>query len=120
LITAVDLPALPPTTRSCYLKMRDRASYAFALVSVAAVLDLRPDGTINSARIALGGVAHKPWRATKAEESLVGQKADGEVFRSAAEAALIGAKAYKDNAFKIKLAKRSVLRALMTAVGLHG
>ena len=119
LITAVDLPALPPTTRSSYLKMRDRASYAFALVSVAAVLDLRPDRTINAARIALGGVAHKPWRATKAEESLVGQRADDETFRRAAEAALIGAKAYKHNAFKIKLAKRSVVRALATAAGLH-
>ena len=75
LITAVDLPALPFATRSHYLKVRDRASYAFALVSVAAVLELE-DGQIKSARVALGGVAHKPWRATKAEQALTGKSAD--------------------------------------------
>jgi xanthine dehydrogenase YagS FAD-binding subunit len=118
LITAVDLPALSPTTRSSYLKMRDRASYAFASVSVASVLDVAPDGTISNARIALGGVAHKPWRASEAEKSLIGQKADDEIFRSAAETALIGAKAYRHNAFKIKLAKRSIVRALTTTAAL--
>jgi xanthine dehydrogenase YagS FAD-binding subunit len=120
LITAVDLPALSPTTRSSYLKMRDRASYAFALVSVAAVLDVGADGMITAARIALGGVAHKPWRAPEAEKMLVGQKAEDEVFRAAAEKALMGAKAYKHNAYKIKLAKRSVVRALATTAAETG
>jgi xanthine dehydrogenase YagS FAD-binding subunit len=114
LITAVDLPALSFAPRSHYLKVRDRASYAFAIVSVAAILDLRPDGTINGARIALGGVAHKPWRAFEAEKKLIGQKKDEKSFRAAAEAALIGAKGYKDNSFKIELAKRSIVRALST------
>jgi xanthine dehydrogenase YagS FAD-binding subunit len=114
LITAVDLPALSFATRSHYLKVRDRASYAFAIVSVAAILDLRPDGTINGARIALGGVAHKPWRAFEAEKKLIGQKKDEKSFRAAAEAALTGAKGYKDNSFKIELAKRSIVRALST------
>jgi xanthine dehydrogenase YagS FAD-binding subunit len=114
LITAVDLPALPSATRSHYLKVRDRASYAFALVSVAAILDLGPDGTITGARIALGGVAHKPWRGLEAEKGLAGQKADEKSFRAAAEAALAGAKGYKHNSFKIELAKRSIVRALST------
>ncbi|MEY2488360.1 MAG: xanthine dehydrogenase YagS FAD-binding subunit [Verrucomicrobiota bacterium] len=114
LITAVDLPSIPFATRSHYLKVRDRASYAFAIVSVAAILDLRADGTINEARIALGGVAHKPWRALEAEKKLIGKKADEESFRSAAETALTGAKGHKHNAFKIELAKRSIIRALQT------
>jgi xanthine dehydrogenase YagS FAD-binding subunit len=118
LITAVDLPALPFATRSHYLKVRDRASYAFAIVSVAAILDLRPDGTINGARIALGGVAHKPWRAFEAEKKLIGQKGDEKSFRAAAEAALTGAKGYKDNSFKIELAKRSIVRALNTVAAM--
>ena len=115
LITAVDLPAMPFAVRSHYLKMRDRASYAFALVSVAAVLDLGPDGTVNGARIALGGVAHKPWRALEAEQSLVGQKIEASTLSRAAEAALKGAKAYEHNKFKIELARRSIIRALSTA-----
>jgi xanthine dehydrogenase YagS FAD-binding subunit len=114
LITAVDLPAMPFATRSHYLKVRDRASYAFAIVSVAAILDLGSDGTINGARIALGGVAHKPWRAVDAEKKLAGQKADEKSFQAAAEAALAGAKGYKHNSFKIELAKRSIVRALTT------
>ena len=118
LITAVDLPALPFATRSHYLKIRDRASYAFAIVSVAAILDLRADGTINGARIALGGVAHKPWRAFEAEKKLIGQKADEKSLRAAAEAALAGAKGYHHNAFKIELAKRSIVRALSTAAAM--
>ncbi|MEP7078316.1 MAG: xanthine dehydrogenase family protein subunit M [Chthoniobacterales bacterium] len=117
LITAVDLPAMPFAVRSHYLKVRDRASYAFALVSVAAVLDLE-GGTIRSARIALGGVAHKPWRAQKAEQALVGQKADEQTFRAAAEAELANAKAYKYNGFKIELAKRSIVRALSTVAAM--
>ena len=95
LITAVDLPAMPFAVRSHYLKMRDRASYAFALVSVAAVLDLGAEGTITSARIALGGVAHKPWRALEAEKQLIGKKAMRQHrSRAAAEASSRAAKGY--------------------------
>src|SRR5437870_4790496 len=101
LITAVDLPAIPFATRSHYLKVRDRASYAFALVSVAALLDL-DGGQIRSARIALGGVAHKPWRALKAEKELAGKKPDPQAFRSAADAELADARGYKYNSFKIE------------------
>jgi len=113
LITAVDLPAIPFATRSHYLKVRDRASYAFALVSVAAALDIQ-NGKINAARVALGGVAHKPWRAQKAEAALVGKTADEKTFRAAAEGELAAAKGYKHNSFKIELAKRAIVRALRT------
>jgi xanthine dehydrogenase YagS FAD-binding subunit len=118
LITAVDLPASKSAVRSHYLKVRDRASYAFALVSVAAALDLGADGTIQAARIALGGVAHKPWRAIAAEKELVGKKAGEDLFRMAAESALSGAKGYKHNSFKIELAKRGILRALTTVAAM--
>jgi len=118
LITAVDLPAMPFAVRSYYLKMRDRASYAFALVSVAAVLDLGADRRIKSVRIALGGVAHKPWRAVEAEKQLAGQVVDENAFRAAAETALAGAKAYEHNKFKIELAKRSIVRALTTVASI--
>lgn len=111
LITAVELPPLPFAARSEYRKVRDRASYAFALVSVAAALDL-DGGTIRDARIALGGVAHKPWRARAAEEALKGQAAGETTFRAAAEAALAGAVPLKDNAFKIELAKRTITAVL--------
>ena len=114
LITAVDLPASKFAVRSHYLKVRDRASYAFALVSAAVALDLGADGTINTARVALGGVAHKPWRATKAEQKLTGAKATEQLFRDAAEAELAAAKGYKHNSFKIELAKRTIVRALNT------
>src|SRR3954469_15428526 len=117
LITSVDLPAMPAAMRSHYLKVRDRASYAFALVSVAAVLDLQ-DTNIKSARVALGGVAHKPWRAQKAEAALAGKKADEETFRAAAETELAPAKAYKHNGFKIELAKRAIVRALSTVAAM--
>jgi xanthine dehydrogenase YagS FAD-binding subunit len=90
LITAIDLPPLPAGTRSAYRKVRDRASYAFALVSVAAVLRVA-DGRVEDARIALGGVAHKPWRARRAEEVLLGQPATEAGFRAAAEAELAAA-----------------------------
>ncbi|MFL6531089.1 MAG: FAD binding domain-containing protein [Chthoniobacterales bacterium] len=113
LITAVDLPAVPFATRSHYLKMRDRASYAFALVSVAAAINVE-GGTIRDVRLALGGVAHKPWRASKAEQALVGKAPNEQSFRAAAEAELVDAKAYKDNKFKIELAKRTIVRALTT------
>lgn len=118
LITAVELPPMPFAVRSTYLKIRERASYAFALLSAAVVLELAPDQTIQSARIALGGVAHKPWRATEGEKALVGQKADATAFQRAAEVALIGAKAYKYNAYKIELSRRSIVRALTTAAAL--
>ena len=118
LITAVDLPAIPFAARSHYLKVRDRASYAFALVSVAAILDLDQSKKVKAVRVALGGVAHKPWRASKAEESLVGKTADEKTFRAAAEAELAAAKGYKHNSFKIELAKRAIVRALTTAAAM--
>src|SRR5256886_4188628 len=114
LIIAVDLPAMPFAARSHYLKLRDRASYAFALVSVGAVLDLSSNNKINAARVALGGVAHKPWRANAAEKTLIGQEANENTFRAAAEAELAPAKGYKYNSFKIELAKRAIVRALST------
>ena len=113
LITSVDLPIIPFATRSHYLKVRDRATYAFALVSVAAILELE-DGMIKSARVALGGVAHKPWRATKAEQMLLGKKAGRPAFTAAANAELAGAKGYRYNTFKIELAKRAITQALTT------
>jgi xanthine dehydrogenase YagS FAD-binding subunit len=112
LITAVDLPASAVAARSHYIKVRDRASYAFALVSAAVALDA-PDGTIRAARIALGGVAHKPWRAIDAERSLAGQRANEDSFRGAAELALSGARGYEHNNFKIELAKRTIVRAFL-------
>ncbi|MDM0078061.1 xanthine dehydrogenase family protein subunit M [Variovorax sp. J2P1-59] len=111
LITAVELPALSFGARSTYRKVRDRASYAFALVSVAAALEL--DGnTVRNVRIALGGVAHKPWRAWKAEEALRGQPATAEKFRAAAEAELADAQPLRDNGFKVELAKRTIVAVL--------
>ncbi len=117
LITAVDLPAIPFATRSFYLKVRDRASYAFALVSVAATLELE-GGNIRSARLALGGVAHTPWRARKAEQALTGKPPNDESWRSAAEAELAGARGYKYNSFKIEVAKRAIVQALTTTAKL--
>jgi xanthine dehydrogenase YagS FAD-binding subunit len=117
LITAIELPAIPFAPRSYYLKVRDRASYAFALVSVAAVLEM-DNGQIKSARVALGGVAHKPWRAQKTEAALVGKKADEQSFRAAAEAELAAAKGYKHNTFKIDLARRAIVSALQTTAAL--
>jgi xanthine dehydrogenase YagS FAD-binding subunit len=114
LIVAVDLPPIPFAARSHYLKVRDRASYAFALVSVAAALEFAPNKKIKDARVALGGVAHKPWRANTAEKKLIGQDANEKTFHAAAEAELAAAKAYKYNAFKIELAKRAIVRALST------
>src|SRR3954452_21320249 len=116
LITAVDLPAIPFAARSHYLKVRDRASYAFAIVSVAAAIEIDASKKISAVRIALGGVAHKPWRAQKAEQQLVGKTADENAFRAAAEAELAPAKGYPHNEFKIELAKRSMVRALITIV----
>jgi xanthine dehydrogenase YagS FAD-binding subunit len=111
LIVAVDLPASPLAARSHYLKVRDRASYAFALVSAAVAL-YAPAGTIEQARIALGGVAHKPWRALEAERALQGRAPDAASFRRAADVALRDAQGYEHNTFKIELAKRTIVRAL--------
>jgi xanthine dehydrogenase YagS FAD-binding subunit len=111
LIVAVDLPANAFAKRSGYLKVRDRAQYAFALVSVAAALAIR-NGKIEAARLALGGVAHKPWRALDAEQVLTGAAADAQTFKAAAEAAVKGAVPQKHNAFKIEMAKRAVVRIL--------
>jgi xanthine dehydrogenase YagS FAD-binding subunit len=111
LITSIDLPALPPAKRSLYLKVRDRASYAFALASAAVALDVQ-NGTIRDARVALGGVGTKPWRSREAERMLMHQPANEATFRAAANAALVGAKPHKDNAFKVELAKRTLVRAL--------
>jgi xanthine dehydrogenase YagS FAD-binding subunit len=116
LITAVELPGAAADKRSYYLKVRDRNSYAFALVSVAAVLDIDADNRIREARIALGGVAPKPWRAFDAEAALRGQPAADQSFRDAAPLAVRDAQPHRDNAFKVELARRAVVRALMAAV----
>jgi xanthine dehydrogenase YagS FAD-binding subunit len=110
LITAVELPA-PVTTRSAYRKVRDRASFAFALVSAAAALDVR-DGVVVAARVALGGVAAKPWRAVEAERVLTGGPATEDAFRAAAEAELAAAVAHPGSEFKIELARRTVVATL--------
>lgn len=112
LITAVELPPLAFAANSRYRKVRDRASYAFALVSVAAALDLA-DGAVRDVRLALGGVAHKPWRATKAEEMLRGGPATAESFRAAAEAELADARPLPGNAFKVPLARNVVVGTLL-------
>ncbi len=114
LITAVDIPPLSFATRSTYVKVRDRASYAFALASAAVALDLE-ENIVRDARIAIGGVATKPWRSHEAERALVGRRADPAVYRAAAEAALAGAVPRAHNAFKIELAKRTLVRALSRA-----
>jgi len=111
LITAIDLPALPFAKRSLYLKVRDRASFAFALASAAVALDVR-GGMIRAARVALGGVGTKPWRSAEAERVLVGRAANAATFRAAADAALAGAKPHDNNAFKVPLAKHTLERAL--------
>jgi xanthine dehydrogenase YagS FAD-binding subunit len=114
LIEAIELPRSNFAKNSYYLKVRDRASYAFALVAVAAALELER-GTIRRARIVLGSVAHKPWRSPEAEAVLSGQPASEESFRTAAEAALKDAKPLAHNGYKVELGKRAVVRALMRA-----
>jgi xanthine dehydrogenase YagS FAD-binding subunit len=114
LITAVDIPPLPFAARSVYLKVRDRASYAFALASAAVALDVR-DGTIQDARIGLGGIATRPWRAHDAERLLLGRPAGVPAYRAAAAAALAGAVPRSHNGFKIELARRTLVRALSRA-----
>lgn len=111
LITAVELPNLPIAARSSYRKVRDRASYAFALVSVAAAVDVAGD-VIRDARIALGGLAHKPWRATWAEDLLRGAPATQDVFRAAADAELAPARPLVHNAFKVPMATNALVAVL--------
>lgn len=115
LITAVTLPAPARNSRSWYLKLRDRQSYEFALASVAAVLTFE-SGRILDARIALGGVGTKPWRARESEAELRGTGADDGALRRAADAAIAGARPLKHNAFKVELARRAVIRTLRTIV----
>jgi xanthine dehydrogenase YagS FAD-binding subunit len=119
LITAVDLPPPLFSANSHYLKVRDRASYAFALVSVAAALQM--DGErVRTARIALGGVAHKPWRASAAEQMLNGQPLTQATLKNAAAAALREARPQHDNRFKVQLAQRAIVRAVNQAAGRAG
>jgi xanthine dehydrogenase YagS FAD-binding subunit len=115
LITAVDVPALPFAARSRYRKVRDRAAFAFALVSVAAAVDVA-DGVVRDVRLALGGVAHKPWRALVAEEVLRGRPATEESFAAAADAELGAATPLPDNGFKVPLARNVVVRTLSDLV----
>jgi len=112
LITSVELPPLPFATNSRYRKVRDRASYAFALVSVAAALDV-VGGTVREVRVALGGVAHKPWRAYRLEEALRGRPADAESFAAAADAELSAAQPLAGNGFKVPLARNVIVRLLL-------
>jgi xanthine dehydrogenase YagS FAD-binding subunit len=114
LITEIEVPK-NFFNRSYYLKVRDRASYAFALVSVAAALDIKGN-TINDVRIAMGGVAHKPWRAFEAEKFLKGKAANDENFKLAAEAEMKAAKPLKHNEFKVELGRRAIARALTQAM----
>jgi xanthine dehydrogenase YagS FAD-binding subunit len=114
MVTGVVLPA-PPPGRQVYRKVRDRASYEFALVSVAAIVAAK-SGTVTAARVALGGVAHKPWRSTEAEAVLVGRPATMATYRAAAEAAMKNAVGRGYNDFKIDLAKRTLCRTLANAV----
>jgi xanthine dehydrogenase YagS FAD-binding subunit len=116
LITAIELPALPLAANSAYRKVRDRSSYAFALISVAAALRVE-EGIVAEARVALGGVAHKPWRASKAEAALIGRPATEATFRAAAEAELTDARPLRDNAFKIELATRTMTAVLVELAG---
>lgn len=114
LITAITVPAGPWTRRSLYLKIRDRESYAFALTSAAVALHM-DGGTVREARVALGGVATVPWRAREAEEALRGRTLDEAAAVAAADAALFSAQAREHNAFKIPLAKQTIVRALLDA-----
>lgn len=117
LITAVEIAPLSAGTRSTYRKVRDRASYAFALVSVAALMRTNASGNVEDVRLALGGVAHKPWRAHAAETSLRGKAPSESNFRAAAEAELAAAQPLRDNAFKIELAKRTIVATLRDLLG---
>lgn len=115
LITSIEIPKNNFANKSYYLKVRDRASYAFALISVAAALELNGN-KIKSVRVAMGGVAHKPWRALEAEKMLVGKDATEANFKAAAEAEMKNAKPLEHNKFKVELGKRAIVRALMMAM----
>lgn len=114
IITAIELPARGFASNYTYIKIRDRLSYAFALISVAAGLEM-DGGTIREARLALGGVAHKPWRDLDAEATLRGKPASEQAFAQAADVVLRGARGYGHNTFKIELARRTMVRALTQA-----
>jgi len=115
LITSIEIPKNNFANRSYYLKIRDRASYAFALVSVAVGIELE-GGKIKDARIALGGVAHKPWRASDAEKIILGKAPSENIFRAAAEEEMKKAKPLAHNKFKVELTKRAIVRALLNAL----
>lgn len=115
LITSIELPKNDSANKSYYLKVRDRASYAFALVSVAVIFNHK-GGVLMNPRIALGGVAHKPWRATEAEKFLSGKVGNEESFKTAAELAMKNAKPLEHNKFKVELGKRAIARALSMAM----
>ncbi|MDB5061515.1 MAG: FAD-binding molybdopterin dehydrogenase [Mucilaginibacter sp.] len=117
LITSVDIPASPYNKNVYYLKVRDRTSYAFALVSAGVALNIE-NNTIQGARLAMGGVAHKPWRLTETEAFLKGKPVSLDVFKQASQIAMQGARAYEYNKFKLKLAPNTILQALTTAAGL--
>jgi xanthine dehydrogenase YagS FAD-binding subunit len=116
LITAVELPSLPFAQHSLYRKVRDRWSYAFALISVAAAMEV-DNGTVKNIRVALGGVAHKPWRASKLEASLKGQPATDNNFIAAADEELADARPLAHNRFKVELARRTIVAALAELAG---
>jgi len=116
-VTAIDLPPSRFARHASYLKVRDRTSYAFALVSVAAALDVR-DGVVQDAALALGGVARKPWRVPQAEAALVGRALEASTMQAAADALLQGAAPLPQNAFKVTLARRAVTRALQDAAAM--
>jgi xanthine dehydrogenase YagS FAD-binding subunit len=116
LIVAVDVPALTVAANSRYRKVRERASFSFALVSVAAALDVA-DGEVRDVRIAFGGLAHKPWRAYAAEETLRGSAAEEQAFRNAAEAELTQAEPLRDNGYKVELARNTLVRTLVELAG---
>lgn len=115
IITSIEIPKNNFAGKSYYLKIRDRASYAFALVSVAAALDISGT-TINQARVAMGGVAHKPWRAMEAEKFLQGKAATEANFKAAADAEMRAAKPLEHNKFKVEMGRRAIVRALMRAM----
>jgi xanthine dehydrogenase YagS FAD-binding subunit len=119
LITAIDVPGTPIARRSAYLKFRDRESYEFALASVAAAVRVE-GGTVAEVRLALGGVATKPWRARRAEHALTGRPASQASFADAARAELAAASPRPLNAFKVELAQRAIVRALTTLTTLSG
>jgi len=116
MIVAIDLPPRGFAANSHYVKLRDRASFAFALVSVAAALEIEA-GEVRDARIALGGVAHKPWRAHETEKRLIGRRLDADDIAAAAKAAVTDARPLRDNAFKLELVQRAIVRAVHIAGG---